>query len=123
MTQLLPHRARNACHLHARPTTPLGVKSVRLVATGLLVTLSFAVLIAVSGDRPSPVSQVAPYVALAGLLAVLVGGAMAVLAITRRRERSIAAIATTPLFALALAVFVGELLQLIVWLLSGADRA
>ena len=115
MTHSLPHRTRPARHFHVRPTTQLGVKSVLLVGTGVLVTLFFSTLIAVSAHGTS--SSLAPYFALTGLLVTLVGGPMGLLAIIRHGERSVAAMATTPFFALALVVFMGELLQLLAWLL------
>ena len=85
---------------------------MRLAGTGVLVTLSFSTLAAVTGFA------VAPYFALAGVLAILAGSATVMFSIIKHGERSVAAIATTPLLAMALVVFVGELAQLLAWLLS-----
>ena len=110
----MTHVLHLSWHARFRPTTPLGARSVRLVVTGVWVTLSFSGLIALSADRPF--FHLAPYLALV-LIATLAGGAMALLAFTRHGERSVAAIATLPLFAIALVVFLGELAQLLAWLL------
>ena len=111
----MTHVLHPSGHARFRPTTTLGVRSVRLVVTGVWLTLSFSALIALSADRPF--FHLAPYVALVGLMATLVGGAMAFVAVIRDGDRSIAAIATLPLFAIALVVFLGELAQLLAWLL------
>jgi len=52
------------------------------------------------------------------VLAILAGSATVMFSIIKHGERSVAAIATTPLLAMALVVFVGELAQLLAWLLS-----
>ena len=114
MAHPLPPWTPRPRHFHVRPTAPLAIKAVRLVASVPLVTWSFGALLAATGDHVS--LAIAPYFVLTGVLAILVGGGMGLLAI-RRGERSVAAMATVPFFGLALIVFVGELIQLLVWLL------
>jgi len=102
------HRLRPRRQLRFRPATRLGLNSVRLVGLGVLVTWSCSTLIAATDYRPP--LFVAPILALAGLLAIIVGGSLALVAIAKQRERSVAAWATIPFWAAALLLVVGELL-------------
>lgn len=84
-----------------RSSTHLGTMSVRIVVGGVLLTWLGTMLIAAADFRTVPV-------ALFGIVAMIVGGAIALFAIVRRGERSIAVFAMLPILASAVLLVIAE---------------
>lgn len=93
-----------------RPSSRAGTWSVRLVGGGLAFVVVVALFVALIGIHADvgPVSLLG-VAAFAGLVTVIVGGVLAILAILRRSERSIVVLVTIPIWAIAVFVVVGEL--------------
>jgi len=95
-----------------RPSTREGTWALRLVIGGFAVTVLVAAFIGVTeihGDV-GPVSLLGS-VGFLGLLVTVVGGVFAIVALTRRGERSAFVLATLPVWVLAVVLVAVELAQ------------
>lgn len=98
-------------HFHDEPAaTRMGTWSIRLVGGGLAVTTVLVVLVAATDVRADvgPVSLVG-LLAFCGLVTVIAGGVLALVALLRGGERSVYVLATLPLWVFALFLVIGEL--------------
>jgi hypothetical protein len=86
-----------------RPTTTEGRLSLRLVVGGLLLVPLAAAIVAATDVHGVGAA------ALAGLLSIVVGGVFAIVAVTRRGERSSFVLATLLVWAVAAFLLIGEL--------------
>jgi hypothetical protein len=98
-------------HFHRQPpATREGTWSLRLIGGGAALTVLAAGVIAVTGFRAEvgPLSLLGA-AGLAGVLGVVAGGVLSIVAIARRGERSVYVLAPLPVWLFAAFLLVGEL--------------
>jgi len=108
--QSSPGLLKSAAVRRGHPVTNEGRWSVRLVASGIVLIALARLGFALSGIQasvgPLPLHGM---VALVGILAVLQGGILAIIAILRRKERSVYVFATLPLWAIPVVFVLADL--------------